>query len=128
MTSPGCYCGWVRNLKVLILVFGALGLLGLVLNFDELRRLFDHQPLEAIILLGGFALPLLVGLMGVVRPPFQTWQAVVALVGFTVHAIRGRVWRTVPEFLHLGFSYKLVMIAIIGGVIVSGLALAKPEQ
>ena len=118
----------MRNLKVLILVFGALGLLGLLLNIDHLKSLFEHEPLEAIILLGGFGLPLLMGLMGIVRPPFQTWQAVVALVGFAVHAIRGRVWRTVPDFLHATTSYKLLLVAIIGGVIVSGLALAKPED
>lgn len=118
----------MRNLKVLILVFGALGLLALLLHIDHLKSLFEHEPVEAIILLGGFGLPLLVGVMGIVRPPFQTWQAVVALVGFAVHAIRGRVWRTVPDFLHASTSYKMLLVAIIGGVIASGLALAKPED
>src|SRR5262245_25601430 len=100
MPSPGCYCEPVRNLKVLILVFGALGLLALLLNIDNLKSLFEHEPLEAIILLGGFGLPLLMGVMGVVRPPFQIWQAVVALIGFAVHAIRGRIWHTLPNLLN----------------------------
>ena len=128
MTWAECYCERVRNLKVLILVFGALGMLGLLLNMEHLKGLFDHKPLEASILLGGFGLPLLMGVMGVVRPPFQTWQAVVALVGFAVHAIRGRIWNTLPDFLHASTSYKMLLVAIVGGVIASGLALAKPEQ
>ncbi len=121
----------MKNLKLLILAFGALGLLSLLMEFDMFKALLTH-PFEmggfGLILIGGFVLPVVMGVMGLTKPPMQMWQVGVSLAGFAAIAIKFKIWEGISHIMDAPLSGKLMLIADIGGVIVSALALAKPEQ
>ena len=118
----------MKNLKLGVLAFAALGLISLVMEFEMLKLMLKHDAANTILVLVGFILPLAMGIMGLTKPPFQMWQAGVALAGFALVAIKFRIWSTIKHIGDAPLSGKLTMIAIIGGVIVSALALAKPES
>ena len=121
----------MKNLKLLILAFGALGLLSLLMEFTMFKELLMHPfALGALglCLIGGFALPFAMGVMGMTKPPMLMWQVVVALAGFLVIAIKFKVWQDLSHIMDEPMTTKLMVIADIGGVVVSALALAKPEK
>lgn len=115
----------VKNLKIGILVFGALGLIGMFMS--EIGLLFKYDKVNTILMLAAFAVPAIMGAMGLAKPPFQMWQAGVSLAGFVLAVIKIRLWQTLPHIGDAPTGMKLVLIATLGGVIVSVLALAKPE-
>jgi hypothetical protein len=117
----------VKNLKIGVLAFAALGLISLFMEFEMLKFMLKADKANTIMVLVGFILPLAMGIMGLTKPPFQMWQAGVALAGFALVAIKFRIWQTIKHIGDAPLSGKLTMIAIIGGVIVSAIALAKPE-
>lgn len=118
----------MKNLKIGVLAFAALGLISLLMEFEMLKLGLKHDAANTIMVLVGFILPLAMGIMGLTKPPFQMWQAGVALAGFALVAIKFRIWKTIKFIGDAPMSMKLTMIAIIGGVIVSAIALAKPES
>jgi hypothetical protein len=121
----------MKNLKLLILAFGALGLASFAMELEQLKfllaHLLDHGG-AGLILIAGFVLPTLIGLMALVRPPMEIWQGGACLAGFGAIAIKIRVWELVPRFPDLPLSGQLVIVAIVGGVVVSALSIAKPES
>lgn len=118
----------VRNLKILILAFGGLGIVSLLLNMEALKHGFDKDLVNTILILGGFALPILMGLMGIMKPPMEAWQAAVALAGFVLVGVKIEIWKTLPKIMDAPTGGKLTMIAVVGGAVVSLLAAIKPES
>jgi hypothetical protein len=124
--------GTVKNLKLGVLAFAALGLLILLSEFDMFKALLTH-PFEAggfgLLVIGGFVLALVMGIMGLTKPPFTQINAILALVGFALPAIKLKVWEAL---IHIGDTAKdvkglLLVVAIIGGIVVSAMAVGKPE-
>lgn len=118
----------MKNLKFGVIAFAALGLISLLMEFEMLKIMLKVDAASTVMVLVGFILPLVMGIMGAAKPPFQMWQAGVALAGFALVAIKFRIWQTIKHIGDAPLSGKLTMIAIIGGVIVSAIALAKPEN
>jgi hypothetical protein len=122
----------VKNLKLGVLVFAALGLVILLSEFEMFKALITHPFMAGgfgLMVVGGFVLALVMGIMGLTKPPFKQPQAVVALVGFALPAIKLKVWEAI---IHIGATVKdvkglLLVIAIVGGIVVSAMAAAKPE-
>lgn len=118
----------MKNLKLGVLAFGALGVIGLFLSHWLL--IFEFDKGQALLMMAGFVLPLVMGIMGVTKPPFQKWQAAVALAGFALIFVKMRMWSLLP---HIGQVAKeigalLIVIGCLGGVVVSALALVKSEE
>jgi hypothetical protein len=114
----------VKHLKLLILGVGAALLVLMIssgLNFED-------NKVDTIIMLAAYGLPTLMGLMGVVRPPLQSWQAAIALSGFGVAAVRTRIWEQLPELADKTGKGKAVLILQVVGVLVSAVAMLKPED
>ena len=116
----------MKNLKIGVLVFGALGLAMLLTsNFGQFLK---YDKVNAILMLAAFGLPTAMGAMGLAKPPFLQWQAGVAAAGFGLAAVKTRIWSTLPHIMDASTQGKIAMVAIVGGVVVSVLALAKPEE
>jgi len=112
--------------KIGILLFGAIGVVGLFMS--DIGLDFQNHMIDTVILLAAFGLPIFLGLIGLAKPPFQMWQAGMALACFALAIVRYRIWKILTSFLTLPMGDKLVVVAAIGGVIVSIIALAKPED
>jgi hypothetical protein len=123
----------VKNLKLGVLVFAALGLVILLSEFEMFKILIRHPFVSGgfgLMVIGGFVLALIMGVTGLTKPPFKQAQAVVALVGFALPAIKLKVWEAI---IHISSTVKdvkglLLVVAIIGGIVVSAVAAAKPES
>jgi hypothetical protein len=120
----------VKNLKLAILGFAALGLALWLSEFELFKAMLTHPFAGSgtgLILIGGFVLPLVMGIMGMTKPPFQMWQAVASLAGFAAIAIKTEIWSALPHIADAGGRGILMIVAIIGGIVVSAMAIAKPE-
>ena len=120
----------MKNLKLAILAFAALGLALEISEFDGFKAALTHpfaNDAAGLIMIGGFVLPLVMGILGMMRPPLQGWQAIVALAGFVAIGVKIKVWDAVIHVNHQSTKGILLLVAIVGGVIVSALATAKPE-
>jgi hypothetical protein len=119
--------GTVKNLKLGVLAFGVLGLVSLLMEFEMLKMGLKHDAGSTIMVLAGFILPVVMGVLGLTKPPFLQWHAGVALAGFALVAVKFRIWQTIKLIGDAPMSFKLSLIACLGGIIVSAIALAKPE-
>jgi hypothetical protein len=120
----------VKNLKFGVLLFGALGVIGLlVLGWTAM---LEADKAQAILVMAGFVVPLVMGIMGVTKPPFQKWQAAVAAAGFALIFVKMRMWDILPHIADVmkffGAGMLMVIIACVAGLIVSILAIVKSEE
>jgi len=122
----------VKNLKLGVLAFAVLGLGVLASEGEAFKAMITHpftSGAYGLCVVGGFVLALLTGVMGVLKPPFTQQQGLIALVGFALPGIKLRAWELV---IHINQTAKdtktlLFVIAVVGGVLVSALAMAKAE-
>jgi hypothetical protein len=123
----------MKGLKVGILVFAVMGLLTLVIPAGGHIPLFSaiKEPVDFLQFLIIFGLPCAMAIMGITKPPMQMWQTAVAAGGFGFGFIKLEMWNVLKNITHIfdipGIHAKLVVFGILGGVIVSILALVKPE-
>jgi len=114
----------VNNLKLVILACGG-ALLGMYIS-DGLN--FSDNAADTIIFLAAFALPTLMGLLALVKPPAQAWHGAIALAGFGVAVVRGKLWDQFSGFGELAGKGKAAAIILVVGVLASVLAMLKPEN
>jgi hypothetical protein len=116
----------VKNLKLGILACGAVLLV--VLLTDHIVDSLKEDALNTILVLVGAAVPTLLGLLGLARPPFQQWQSVASLAGFGLVAVKFRIWETLPHIAKMATKEEVEMIAIVVGIVISAIAIARPEE
>jgi hypothetical protein len=114
----------VKNLKILILGCGAALLVLLIMNGLD----FSENAADSIIMLAAYGLPTAMGLLGVAKPPFQSWHAAMSAAGFGVAAVRTKIWETLPNIADADGKGKAAVILLVVGTVVSLLAIAKPED
>ena len=122
----------MKNSKVLILVFGILGIVSMFIPMHgftlfSLFKLAGTGQLALMVL--SFGLPAAMGAMATAKPPMQKWQAGVALAGFALACVKLEIWKVLPHIgeLFKAFPMLLIVIAAIGGLVVSILGLAKGD-
>jgi hypothetical protein len=121
----------MKNMKILILVFAILGIVALFIPMEGGVSLFAMLKAfgaakQLVPVLAGFGLAAAMGAMGLAKPPMQMWQAGVALAGFGIVFVRTEMWKIADAFKG-PVPIKLLAVAILGGVVTSIIALAKPE-
>jgi hypothetical protein len=120
----------MKNMKVLILVFGILGVISLFIPTEGFT-MFAFLKLAGmgylVPVLGGFVLAAVMGAMGLAKPPMLQWQAGLAAAGFGMVFVRMKFWQMLKGIGDTPLSGKLLIVAVLGGLIVSIIALAKPE-
>ncbi len=122
----------MKNLKFLILVFGVIGLVSLFLPMAEgMPSLFslgmEASKIDLIKFLAGFGVPTAVAAIGMAKPPAQAWHGIAALAGFALVAVSVHIWELAPHIMDVPLSMKLMIVAVVGGVIVSIMGVVKPE-
>ncbi|MEO8705680.1 MAG: hypothetical protein ABI867_36955 [Kofleriaceae bacterium] len=114
----------MKHLKLLILGCGAALLVIMITNGLN----FEDNKIDTIIMLAAYGLPALMGAMALAKPPMQSWQAAIALSGFGVAAVRTRIWEQLPDLMDKTGKGKAVLALQVVGVLVSALAMMKPED
>jgi len=122
----------VKNLKVVILVFGILGLVSMFLpmggGMPSMFSIFmEFDKFQLILMLAAFGVPTAVCAMGLAKPPAQAWHGIAALAGFALAAVKTRIWSSIGQIMDAPLSGKLMLVAVVGGVITSIMAVVKPE-
>jgi hypothetical protein len=121
----------MKNMKVLILVFGILGVISLFIPSDGFTMFAVLKAMGMgymVPILGGFVLAAVMGGMALAKPPMQQWQAGAAAAGFGMVFVRFKMWQLLKGIGDAPLSGKLLIVAVLGGLVVSIIALAKPES
>ncbi len=114
----------MKNLKLLILLCGAACLGIYISNGLD----FSENVADTVIFLAAYGLPTLMGLMAIRKPPAEAWHGAMALSGFGVAAVRGRLWETLPKIGDQSGKGKAALILLVVGLVASLLAMTKPEN
>lgn len=117
-------------MKKLILAFGALGLVSMFIPTHGVMMISAFKAagmLHLVLMLAAFAIPVAVA---AAAKSFQPIHAIAALAGFGLACVKLEVWRLLPEIGALTsiLPLFLMVIAAVGGAIVSIIAVAKPER
>lgn len=115
----------MRNLKLGVLICGALGLVGMVMS--GLGAMLAGDKANTVIMLAAFGIPVLMALSGLARPPLQTWQAGISLACFALASYKLRIWDTIKVIADVPMELKLIVAGAALGVIVSVIAVLRPE-
>lgn len=121
----------MKQMKVLILVFGIVGLVSLFIPSDGFTMFAFLKAVGMgylVPVLGGFALAAVAGGMALAKPPAQSWQAPAAVAGFALVFIRLKMWEGITKIMDAPLPGKLMLIAVVGGLVVSILGLVKKEE
>jgi hypothetical protein len=120
----------MKNLKFGVIGAGALGLISIFLpwvKFGEASAsLWKLRPLigagDFWIIVLGFAVPLAMGVMGVVKGPMQKWQCGTAAGFFALALFKVR------DAFDLAIGAKLMMLAAVAGLAMSVVLIVKGED
>lgn len=116
----------VKALKLGVVICGVLGIAGLAMTGIDL--MMEADKLSTIVMLAAYALPVLMAAVALVKPPFQAWQAGVSLAGFALAAYKLRIWELIRAFGAAPTGFKLMTFGAAIGVILTIVAVMKPED
>ncbi len=118
----------MKILKLGVLICGALGLAGLLMS--GIGAMLELNKIYTIVMLVAFGLPVVMGLMGIAKPPFQAWQAGVSLACFALAAYKLTIWESIRFIFkdEVPTDLRLILIGTGLGVLVSVIAVLKPED
>lgn len=122
----------MKATKYLIVLFGLCGLVTMVIPVH------GHLPIASAVkdpaglaqFLVWFLLPAVMGVLGILKPPQQAWQGAVALGGFGFGFVKLELWKVIPHIPDgalRNMSQVLWLVGIVGGIVASLIAVAKPE-
>jgi hypothetical protein len=120
----------VKNLKLVILACGVVGLVALIAPLSGrslLADAFEIDATAAVVYAAIFVLPAVMAVLALARPPMQSWQPGVALAGFVLGIFRFRIWDIALHLGSAGAAFVLLLAAVVIGTAASVLALLKPE-
>jgi hypothetical protein len=121
----------VKNMKIAILACGAVGLILQLMDFEIFKAALTH-PFDGgafgLIFVLAYLLPAAMGAMALAKPPMQMWQAGLALAASAAFFIKIHGWEAIPHIADIGGKGAVALLANIGCIVCSAIALAKPEQ
>lgn len=115
----------MKYLKLGVVICGAVGLVGMVMT--GIGAMLEGNSASTIVMLIAFGLPVVMAVTGLVRPPFQAWQAAGSLACFALAVIKLRIWHILEVIADVPTGPKLIVAGACLGVIVSVVAVLKPE-
>jgi len=102
------------TLIVIAAIAGLVGALAPIDGFSMLPALMKFEPLRAIAMGAGFALPLGVGLFAFAKQRMSKGLGTAALIGFVAAAASIQIWEVVK---HLGDNMPLTVVVLAGAVV-----------
>jgi hypothetical protein len=120
----------VKNLKFAVAGFGALGVVALIM-LKLIPDGFKADFVEALLFSIGIFAGLGAGIAGIVKAPYGRVHGIVATAGFGLAFIKWKFYKLPDVFKGFGDApteVKLLVIAVLGGLIVSIISLVKPEE
>lgn len=115
----------MKYLKLGVAICGALGLAGMVMT--GVGAMLEGNRASTIVMLIAFGLPVVMAVVGLARPPFQVWQAAISLACFALAAIKLRIWAMIDAIAGGPTGFTLIVAGAGLGVIVSVIAVLRPE-
>ena len=122
---------YVKNLKLVILLCGLVGLAELILPIGGgslLKLTFEAAAIQGVVMLAVFALPTVMALIALIKPPMQPWQAGVALSGFAIGIVKFQVWTWLPHLGELDLHGIIKLVVLVVGALASILAVLRPDE
>lgn len=116
----------MKNLKLGILACGAVCLVLLLTEHfvDSLKA----DAANTLIVLVAYLAPTAMGGLGLAKPPFLQWQAIVSTAGFALAAVKFRIWDLLPHIADMPVKTAIVLVATVLGLVLAILSIAKPED
>jgi len=116
----------VKYLKLGIVICGALGLAGMFMF--GIGAMLEGKKAGTIVMLIAFGLPVVMAVLGLVKPPLQAWQAGVALACFVLELFKLKIWEAIEVFGKMPTYWHLMVVGATLGVIASLIAVLRPES
>jgi len=116
----------VKFMKLGIVICGALGLVGMFMF--GIGAMLEDKKAATIVMLIAFGLPVVMAVMGLVKPPFQVWQAGVALSCFVLELFELKIWKVIEVFGKIPTYWQLMAVGAVLGAISSLIAVLRPES
>lgn len=118
----------MKNLKIGVLLFGVLGIVGAFLPFvsmgDQSMSLWDARALDAgqvYLTMGSFAVAAVMGAIAMASS-MQRWQAIVATLAFALAVVKNR------SNMDGAIGAKLMLVAAAVGLVLAIITIVKPEK
>ncbi len=112
------------RMKLLVLAFGVLGLALELIHFAVWKQLARHPLADhglGLVMIAGFAVPVIVALWDLKRP-IAGWPYLLAAGCFIAVFVRLRMWDYITRFADLALADRLYFGAAVGGAMVAVLA------
>ena len=116
----------MKNLKLGILACGAVCLV--ILLTDHFVDSLKADAANTLMVLIAYLAPTAMGGMGMAKPPFLQWQAIVSTAGFGLACVKFRIWDLLPHIADMPAKIAIVLIATVVGLVLSIMAIVKPEN
>lgn len=116
----------MKILKLGVVICGVLGIVGLVMA--DIERMMEADKVTTIVMVAAYAVPIVMAIGALVRPPFQAWQAGVSLACFALATWKLRVWELIKDLGNAPAGFQLMSIGAVVGVVLTVIAVMKPEQ
>ena len=122
----------MKKLGIPILICAALGLVTLFLPNGDGPSMFtvflEFDPFRLFLMIAAFALPIAAAILALRATTSKSWFGMAALGGFAIATVKAQVWLILSKFGDTYLPMKLQAGAIIGGAILSILAVAKEDR
>ena len=120
----------MRKLAVPIFVFSILGLVSLFLPMDKgsmASTWLEFDQFRLVLMLLSFVAPAVVAVLALKRP-VVSWMPYVALGGYAIATVKCEVWSLAGKLGESPLPIKMLFIAIVSGVVVTIVGVAKQEE
>ena len=122
----------MKVIKLAILIFAIAGVSTAIVPYEGAVAFPNmlKNPTNLLHWAAIFVLPLIMAAILLSRRPAPMWPAVIALAGFSYGFVRGHLWEVIPRIPDGGLktmTQLITVVAIVGGMIASVIAVVKPD-
>jgi hypothetical protein len=115
----------VEHLELGIAICGALGLAGMVMA--GVGQMLAQDQISTAVMLAAFALPVVMAVMGLAKPPRKAWQGGVSLACYALALSKLPIWNRLERIAAMPGFWWLMMVGAGLGAILSVIAVVKPD-
>lgn len=122
----------MKKLAFPILAFSILGLIDLFIpspGGSMFSVFLEHDVFRLVLMFVAFGLPAVASLIALRKPAkLPEWLGMAALGGFAIATVKSQIWLMIQNLSDLTLAMQLLVVAILGGVVSSILAVAQDND